>query len=188
MNVSNFEHAIFALAMQISIGLATGNWWAGAAAGAFFFLGREHAQFEKKLTSGGPVGDLNPFAGFQFWKWNLDSKLDLVLPVVATIAVAIAYEMGVQVTFYPLFAMLVALNIIDVILTIRILDRGGREINPVMAALMRAFGVKPALIAFKLAILAVVYIFLPGVDYASRVLAGLCILYALVVWNNWRQT
>ena len=32
MNVSNFEHAAFALLMQIAIGLVTGNWWAGAAA------------------------------------------------------------------------------------------------------------------------------------------------------------
>lgn len=27
MNVSNFEHAAFALLMQIAIGLVTGNWW-----------------------------------------------------------------------------------------------------------------------------------------------------------------
>lgn len=187
MNPSNFEHAAFALLMQIAIGLVTGNWWAGAAAGAFFFLGREHAQFEKKLTNGGPVGNLNPFAGFQFWKWNLDSQLDLVFPVVATLAVAAAYEIGVQVTFYPLFALLVVLNILDVILTVRILDKGGRELNPVMAAAMRAIGVKPALILFKAAVLIAGWNFLPGSAYSSHIVAGLCLLYAFVVWNNWRH-
>lgn len=88
MNRTNFEHALFALMMQAAVGLATGNWWAGAALGAGFFLGREHAQYEKKLTHGGHVGGLNPLAGFAIWKWSLDSQLDLAFPVVAVAAVA----------------------------------------------------------------------------------------------------
>lgn len=43
MNETNFEHAIYGVLLQITVGLLTGNWWIGAAAGAFFFLGRAHA-------------------------------------------------------------------------------------------------------------------------------------------------
>lgn len=82
MNETNFEHAIYAVLLQIAVGVLTGNWWIGAAAGVFFFLGREHAQFERKLAvAGGTVGTLNPLAGFQLWKWSLDSQLDLAFPV-----------------------------------------------------------------------------------------------------------
>lgn len=41
MNETNFEHAIYAVLLQIAVGVLTGNWWIGAAAGVFFFLGRE---------------------------------------------------------------------------------------------------------------------------------------------------
>jgi hypothetical protein len=89
MNQTNFEHAGYALLMQFCIGILTGNWWAGAAFGAAFFLGREHAQFEKKLACGGAVTSLNPFAGFAIWKWSLDSKLDFLFPVIAVLPLAI---------------------------------------------------------------------------------------------------
>lgn len=92
MNKTNFNHAFFAMLMQVFIGLLTGNWWAGAAFGAAFFLGREHAQFEKHLTNGGPVGGLNPLAGFQFWKWSIDSQLDLLFPVIAVIVVGVLMD------------------------------------------------------------------------------------------------
>jgi len=49
MNQTNFEHAGFAVLMQLAIGLPTGNWWAGACFGIAFFLGREHAQAQAKL-------------------------------------------------------------------------------------------------------------------------------------------
>lgn len=88
MNVSNFEHAAFALLMQIAIGLATGNWWAGAAAGAFFFLGREHAQREYKLGTAGK----SPWPAFDFFRWSLDAKLDLLFPAAAVIALALVMQ------------------------------------------------------------------------------------------------
>lgn len=53
MNKTNFEHAAFAL--------LTGDWWAVAAAGAFFFLGREHAQFEFKLVKMGKAPSVKVF-------------------------------------------------------------------------------------------------------------------------------
>ena len=90
MNRTNFEHAGYALLMQFCIGILTGNWWAGAAFGAAFFLCCEHAQFGKKLAQGGAVNSLNPFAGFAIWKWSLDAKLDLIFPVVAVCLTALA--------------------------------------------------------------------------------------------------
>lgn len=41
-----FAHALVALALQIAVGLACGNWWAGGLLGAALFIGREHAQAE----------------------------------------------------------------------------------------------------------------------------------------------
>jgi hypothetical protein len=74
MNRTNFEHAIYALLMQIVIGLLTGNWWTGAAFGAAFcvafFLGREHAQAQAKIGDPGLRGDI---AAFKIWKWSLDA-------------------------------------------------------------------------------------------------------------------
>ena len=83
MNRTNFEHAGYALLMQLPFGLF-GYWWAGAAFGAAFFLGREHAQQEYKL---GTVWK-NPFPAFDLRKWSLDAKLDLLFPVVAVLIVA----------------------------------------------------------------------------------------------------
>lgn len=40
------EHALVALAIQAVIGLATRNWWAGAALASGYFIGREFAQAE----------------------------------------------------------------------------------------------------------------------------------------------
>lgn len=192
MNETNFEHAICALLLQMAIGLLTGNWWIGAAAGAFFFLGREHAQFERKLVAaGGSVLALNPLAGFQVWKWSLDAQLDLVFPVVATLAVAAAQQLGVRAPFELLFALLVGLNIADAVLTVRILGEGGRELNPVMAKAMEMIGVMPALAVMKVVALAAMYtafaVAWSGWTYVPHVTAALCGLYGLVVCNNWRQ-
>jgi hypothetical protein len=76
MNRTNFEHAGYALLMQLAIGLLTGNWLAGACFGAAFFIGREHAQQQDFYQRG-------DFEAFDLRKWNLDSILDLVFPVVA---------------------------------------------------------------------------------------------------------
>ena len=86
MNRTNFEHAAYALAMQIVIGLLTQNWWAGAAAGMAFFIGREHAQREYQI---GNPSRLKPWQGFDIWRWSLDSKLDALFPIIATTALAL---------------------------------------------------------------------------------------------------
>lgn len=80
MNSTNFEHAGYALLMQIGIWLISGNLFAGACFGIAFFLGREHAQFQNKYNAG-------DFASFNFTKWSLDAKLDLLFPVIAVLTV-----------------------------------------------------------------------------------------------------
>lgn len=87
MNRTHFEHAFYALLMQAAIGLLTGNWWAGAAAGVYFFLGREHAQQEYKL---GTVGK-NPWPAFDVRKWSVDKWLDVLMPALAVCAVAVMF-------------------------------------------------------------------------------------------------
>ena len=86
-------HTLIALALQAIIAIPSGNWWAGAAAGAFFFLGREFAQAEYRYieANGGrryhtplrpEIAVMNPL-----W-WNRKSVLDWALPSIAVVAVA----------------------------------------------------------------------------------------------------
>ncbi len=83
MNQTNFEHAGYALLMQLPFGLL-GYWWVGAAFAIGFFLGREHSQAEK--TYG-----VNEFRAFDFRRWSLDAKLDLAFPTIAVLAAGFAF-------------------------------------------------------------------------------------------------
>ena len=93
MNLTSFEHAAFAVAIQIAIGLLSGDWWAGAAAGAFFFVGREHAQAEYRYISafgGGRRINMPWWGGFDRRVWTkLDAWLDWLVPCVAVLGVAL---------------------------------------------------------------------------------------------------
>jgi hypothetical protein len=92
LNASNLIHAGAALVAQGVIGLTTDNWWAGAAFGAAFFLGREHAQRQYKLagwTKGTSIKDLNSWEGFDFFLWKRDALLDLFAPVLVVVGVAL---------------------------------------------------------------------------------------------------
>lgn len=71
--------------MQLFIGLLTGNWWAGTAFGAAFFVGREHAQAESRV---GPWAKYPEFEAFAPRYWNVDSLLDWIVPCIAVFAVA----------------------------------------------------------------------------------------------------
>ena len=91
MNQTNFEHAGYAALMQLVIGLIFGDWFAGACFGIAFFLGREHAQAQAKIG----YTLKTTFQAFDIRKWSLDSKLDLLFPIVAcSIVMAIAYLLG----------------------------------------------------------------------------------------------
>jgi len=81
VNQTNFEHAAYALLMQLPFGLA-GEWWMGAVFGAAFFLGREHAQAQRAY-------DLGDFSAFDLRRWSLDARLDLVAPCLAVLGVAL---------------------------------------------------------------------------------------------------
>lgn len=191
MNSTNFEHAIYALLAQLAVGILTGDWWAGAAVGTVFFLGREHAQSERKLAGAAGVSALNPLVGFQVWRWSRDSQLDLLFPAIATLAVAVGHHLGFQVPFVSLFVLLVVLNIADAVLTVRVLDSGGRELNPVLAKVMAWIGVVPALALFKCIGLAVIWaalaIGLRDWPYTVHLTAVLCGLYGLLVCHNWQE-
>jgi len=89
MNKTNFQHVAYALAMQIIIGLLTDNYWTGAAFGAAFFIGREHAQREFEI---GNPSTLKPWEGFDVWRWSLDAKLDALLPIIAVVALALGID------------------------------------------------------------------------------------------------
>lgn len=76
-------------------------------------------------------------------------------------------------------AILALLNALDAILTLRILDRGGRELNPLLAPLMARVGALPVLVVSKVVLILVIYPI--GYDPLTW---GLCVGYAgLCVWN-----
>ena len=99
MNLTPLEHAAEALGIQVAIGLLTGNWWAGAAAGAFFFIGREHAQAEYRwiATFGdGLRANLPWYGGFSPKVWtHVDSWLDWLVPALVVVGVACYFQYGV---------------------------------------------------------------------------------------------
>lgn len=98
-NYSHIEHIAIAVSVQVIIGLLTGDWWTGAAAGSFLFIGREITQAEYrwiKQLGQGKRANIPRFGGLdpKVWKWteNSDSWLDWVLPAVTTVIIAILIE------------------------------------------------------------------------------------------------
>ena len=88
MNQTNFEHAGYALLMQLAL------WpFVGAVAGGLFavgfFLGREHSQREEIIS---PHDRSNPFPAFKIWEWSLDEKLDLIFPILVVLPAALIFE------------------------------------------------------------------------------------------------
>ena len=80
-------HAIIALGFQAAIGIATGNWWIGAAF-ALFYAGREHAQAEYRWIENygnGRRANMPWWGGFDPKVWNLKSITDWILPCLAVI-------------------------------------------------------------------------------------------------------
>jgi hypothetical protein len=98
MNASNFAHAAYGLLFQVVIGLLTGDWWAGAAAGAFFFIGREHAQAEYRWIDtfgAGKRSNLPELGGLDRRVWlEIDPWLDWIVPAVACVGMACVIQYG----------------------------------------------------------------------------------------------
>lgn len=81
-----------------------------------------------------------------------------------------------------LFVLLVALNIADIVLTHKILKRGGRELNPFLEPLFKRYNPVAVMVVAKLAYLVPLAIFISVVPVAA--LYVLITLYtALLLWN-----
>jgi hypothetical protein len=86
-----------------------------------------------------------------------------------------------------LLILVIALQIVDVVTTVIILRRGGRELNPVLNWLMGKVGVLNALLAVKAVLIAVLLIAysagFPGLVYGA---VFLVVLYIGIAVNNLR--
>ena len=92
------QHAVMALVLQAMIGLAFGNWWAGAAVASAYFLGREAAQAEYRWIERfgeGRRANLPWWGVFDLRVWpKPDQWIDWLGPVLATVALAWAMHRG----------------------------------------------------------------------------------------------
>jgi hypothetical protein len=78
---------------------------------------------------------------------------------------------------------LIVLQVADLITTLYVLKRGGKELNPLLAGLQPYLGRDGAILAAKVGVVAVVLL----IPMPQWVLAGLTLLYAAVVIHNVRQ-
>lgn len=81
-------------------------------------------------------------------------------------------------------ALLASLQVADAYLTWRVLDNGGREMNPLVRILMDRLGVVAGLVVAKLALLILAAFWLADHLVLMLVLIG---LYAWVVMHNWKE-
>lgn len=95
MNLTPLHHALFALAMQASIGLLSGDWELGAAFGTAFFLGREITQAEYHWIANygnGKRSNMPWWGGFDPRAWTLDGLLDCATPTLAVLLILLIKE------------------------------------------------------------------------------------------------
>ncbi len=84
-----------------------------------------------------------------------------------------------------MFAVFALLQVADVWTTNYIVSRGiGYEANKVMAYAIKTIGLLPGLLIPKLAMLALVFVFILHVAYGEYILGLLIFLYAYVIANN----
>lgn len=89
--MNRLHHPVIALVLQAIIGIASGDWWAGAAAGSFYFIGREYAQAEYRNIEhfyGGRRANMPYFGGLEPRAWTIKGLLDWILPSITVTAVA----------------------------------------------------------------------------------------------------
>jgi hypothetical protein len=86
-----------------------------------------------------------------------------------------------------LLAFVILLQVVDIVTTLVILDRGGRELNPVLAWLFNRLGAVPVLVAIKTAFCGLLlWLYVTGVDGLVYALGLLGALYVAVIVNNLR--
>jgi hypothetical protein len=89
---SHLAHPVIALVIQVIVAIVSGDWWVGAAAGSFYFIGREYAQAEQRnieANYGGRRANMPYFGGLELRAWTLKGVLDFVLPSLAVVLVAL---------------------------------------------------------------------------------------------------
>ena len=100
MNRTHFEHVLAALLIMGALwgvlawlGVPAGH-WAGAAAGIFFFAGREYTQGERNLAHVDAVqlANLRCYDVLRIWLCTVDGRLDFFCPLVACLIVALLVE------------------------------------------------------------------------------------------------
>jgi len=100
MNRTHLEHVLAALLIMAVLwgglallGVPAGH-WAGAAAGIFFFAGREYTQGERNLAHAESVhlANLRWYDGLRIWRWTPDGRLDFLYPLVACLIVALLVQ------------------------------------------------------------------------------------------------
>jgi len=101
MNRTHLEHVVAALLIMVAawgllalLGIPAGH-WAGAFAGVFFFVGREYTQGERNLAHVESVHltHLRWYDGLRFWRWTLEGRLDLLLPLVVCLVAALLVQL-----------------------------------------------------------------------------------------------
>ena len=86
-----------------------------------------------------------------------------------------------------LIIALIVLTVWDILTTLYILRKGGKELNPVLSRLFAQFGPEPVLIAIKVAMVAFLWWASKTGWIQDSMLGGICLLYALVGISNGYQ-
>lgn len=89
--MNHLAHPVIALVLQAIIGLVSGDWWVGAAAGSCYFIGREYAQAEHRVIQqyyGGRRVNMPFWGGFEPRAWTIKGLLDFILPSLGCVAMA----------------------------------------------------------------------------------------------------
>ena len=84
-----------------------------------------------------------------------------------------------------LLVLLAALQVADVLTTVRFLKAGVPEANPIARKLFEVMGVIPAMVLLKGVFLYVTYITM-ATDYWHEVVIVVCVVYTAIVVRNWR--
>ena len=79
-------HAAVSVALQVAVGLASGDWLSGGIAACIWFIAREHTQAEYRWIEKfgkGLRANMPQWGGFDYRVWNAASALDFIVPVIA---------------------------------------------------------------------------------------------------------
>jgi hypothetical protein len=88
MDWTPFIHAAIAVAVQVLVGLVTGNWWLGGAIACAWWAAREHTQAEYRWIAayaGGRRAAMPWWGGFDLRIWDSGSVLDAWVPLAACV-------------------------------------------------------------------------------------------------------